>query len=111
VRERGYSVERLAEESTRVMEVIGSLRNSPAADAVRHRLSDVLSELVTPDYLPDEIGTDNVVVTVAAPVFDDIGSVTASVVACPDARMTAYRLSTVGEAVVAAANSIAKRFL
>lgn len=106
VRDRGYSVERLADESARMLDMLASLRDSPVTDSVRSTLGDVLAELITIDYLPDELGAANAVVTVAAPVFDAESRVVASVVACPDTRLSAAELAELGAATSRAARRI-----
>ncbi|MBO0852948.1 MAG: helix-turn-helix domain-containing protein [Nocardia sp.] len=98
VRERGYSVERLADDSGPVLEVLAALRHSPVTDPLRNRLGSMITDLITIDYLPDELGAENAVVTVAAPVFDG-DRVAAAVVACPDSRLSANGLIELGAAV------------
>lgn len=107
VRARGYSVERLVDDSTPMLEALSALRSSTVTDPLRHHLGAVIAELVTVDYLPDEVGAVNSVVTVAAPVFGPDGRVTASVVACPDARLSASELTALSGAIIAAADRIA----
>lgn len=107
IRVRGYAVERLADESARMLDIIASLRDSPVTDPVRSRLGDVLTELITIDYLPDELGPENAVVTVAAPIRTTSGHTVASIVACPDNRLTATELDTLGKAVTDTADQVA----
>lgn len=106
VRARGYAVERLADESAPMLEMISSLRHSPITDAIRTRLGDVLADLITIDYLPHELGADNAVVSIAAPVFDIDGRVVASLVACPDNHLSAQEVASLGDAVAAAAHAL-----
>lgn len=106
VRDRGYAVERLADDSGPMLDMMAALRRSPVTDTIRRRLDDVLGELIAIDYLPDELSDDLAVVTVAAPVFDHDGHVIASLVACPDNRLSVAELTQLGNATVAAANSI-----
>lgn len=105
VRARGYSVERLADESAPILEALAALRHSPVTDPLRNRLGSMITDLITIDYLPDELGTENAVVTVAAPIFA-AGRVVASVVACPDTRLSAHRLTELGAAITATAARI-----
>ncbi|MEU6561925.1 helix-turn-helix domain-containing protein [Nocardia nova] len=105
VRDRGYSVERLADESAPVLEALAALRHSPVTDPLRNRLATMITDLITIDYLPDELGEENAVVTVAAPIFAG-EEVVASVVACPDTRLSARRLTDLGTAVTATARRI-----
>lgn len=105
VRTRGYSVERLADEATPLLEALAALRDSPVTDPLRRRLGTLIADLITVDYLPHELGTENAVVTVAAPIFHG-DTVTAAVVACPDTRLTADALATLGAATVAAAHTV-----
>ncbi|WP_043651662.1 helix-turn-helix domain-containing protein [Nocardia thailandica] len=104
---RGYSVERLVDDSTPMLEALSALRSSTVTDPLRHHLGAVIAELVTIDYLPDEVGAVNAVVTVAVPVFGPDGRVAASVVACPDARLTATELTELAATITAAADRIA----
>ncbi|MFC4373247.1 IclR family transcriptional regulator [Nocardia halotolerans] len=106
IRARGYSVERLADDSTPVLEALAALRDSPVTSALRTQLSSAITELITIDYLPDELGPENAVVTVAAPIRDTDGAVIASVVTCPDTRLSTTELSNLGTATVAAAQRI-----
>lgn len=97
VRTRGYSVERLADDSAPMLEALAALRNSPVTDPLRNRLGTMIADLITIDYLPHELGPANAVATVAAPVF--LGStVTAAVIACPDSLMSAEELTALGAA-------------
>ncbi|MEU0543507.1 helix-turn-helix domain-containing protein [Nocardia sp. NPDC005978] len=103
---RGYSVERLADDSAPMLEALSALRHSPVTDPLRHRLSAMITELITIDYLPDELGENNAVVSVAAPIFGPAGAVIASVVSCPDAHLPAAALRELAAATVTAAESI-----
>ncbi len=105
VRARGYSVERLADESAPILEALAALRNSPVTDPLRHRLGGMIADLITIDYLPDELGAENAVVTVAAPIT--LGAtVTAALVACPDTRLSAEALAHLGTATKSAADTL-----
>lgn len=105
VRTRGYSVERLSDESTPVLEALAALRHSPVTDPLRNRLGSMITDLITIDYLPDELGADNAVVTVAAPIFAG-DRVVAALVACPDAHLSAERLTDLGAATTVTARAI-----
>ncbi|OXR44075.1 HTH-type transcriptional regulator KipR [Nocardia cerradoensis] len=107
VRDRGYSVERLADESAPILEALAALRNSPVTDPLRNRLGSMITDLITIDYLPDELGAENAVVTVAAPIFAG-DRVIAAVVACPDTRLSAQHLTTLGAAITATAEKITR---
>ncbi|WP_039777265.1 IclR family transcriptional regulator [Nocardia cerradoensis] len=107
VRDRGYSVERLADESAPILEALAALRNSPVTDPLRNRLGSMITDLITIDYLPDELGAENAVVTVAAPIFAG-DRVIAAVVACPDTRLSAQRLTDLGAAITATAEKITR---
>ncbi|MRH93361.1 helix-turn-helix domain-containing protein [Nocardia sp. SYP-A9097] len=106
IRTRGYSVERLADDSAPMLEALAALRHSPVTDPLRHRLSAMITELITIDYLPDELGEHNAVVSVAAPIFGADGEVVASIVVCPDTQLPAARLVELAEATVAAASAV-----
>ncbi|WP_024803710.1 helix-turn-helix domain-containing protein [Nocardia sp. BMG51109] len=95
VRTRGYSVERLTDDSAPMVEALAALRNSPVTDPLRNRLAAMITDLITIDYLPDELGEENAVVTVAAPIFQG-DTVAAALVACPDTRLSAAALSRLG---------------
>ena len=105
VRARGYSVERLADDSSPMLEALAALRNSPVTDPLRNRLGAMIADLITIDYLPDELGPENAVVTVAAPIFQG-PTVTAAVVACPDTRLSAQALTALGAATREIADSL-----
>lgn len=107
IRTRGYSVERLVDDSTPMLEVLAGLRDSPITAALRAQLGSVITELITIDYLPDELGPDNAVVTLAAPIRDRNGAVVAAVVSCPDTQLSAQALSELGTTTVATADRIA----
>ncbi|MGW4633585.1 IclR family transcriptional regulator [Nocardia sp. NPDC004415] len=106
IRSRGYSVERLVDDSTPMLEALAGLRDSPITAALRAQLGSVITELITIDYLPTELGAENAVVTLAAPIRDERGAVVASVVACPDTRLSSAELAGLGAATVAAAERI-----
>ncbi|MFB8004713.1 IclR family transcriptional regulator [Nocardia sp. NPDC056000] len=106
IRARGYSVERLADDSAPMLEALASLRNSPLTDPLRHRLSDMITELITIDYLPDELGDQNAVVSVAAPIFGADGDVVASLVVCPDTQLPAAQLTALAEAAITSADTV-----
>lgn len=106
IRARGYSVERLVDDSTPMLEALAGLRDSPITAALRAQLGSVITELITIDYLPDELGAENAVVTLAAPVRDGAGAVVAAVVSCPDTRLSTAALNDLGAATVAAADRI-----
>ncbi|MFE3542817.1 IclR family transcriptional regulator [Nocardia sp. NPDC059177] len=106
IRTRGYSVERLVDDSTPMLEALAGLRDSPITAALRAQLGSVITELITIDYLPDELGAENAVVTLAAPIRDERGTVVASVVACPDTRLSSRALAELGAATIAAAERI-----
>ncbi|MFE5289784.1 helix-turn-helix domain-containing protein [Nocardia sp. NPDC056611] len=103
---RGYSVERLADDSAPMLEALGALRHSPVTDPLRHRLSAMIADLITIDYLPDELGDQNAVVSVAAPIFSPDGPVIASIVACPDTNLSAAGLGDLAAATIAAADTV-----
>ncbi|WP_307817730.1 helix-turn-helix domain-containing protein [Nocardia acididurans] len=106
IRTRGYSVERLADDSAPMLEALASLRHSPVTDPLRHRLNALITDLITIDYLPDELTDQNAVVSVAAPVFASDGTVIASIVACPDTNLTATQLVDLADATIAAAETV-----
>ncbi|AYF79163.1 hypothetical protein D7D52_18665 [Nocardia yunnanensis] len=103
---RGYSVERLADESAPMLEALAALRHSPVTDPLRQRLSAMIADLITIDYLPDELTDRNAVVSIAAPVFAADGTVVASIVTCPDTNLSAARLRDLADATVAAATTV-----
>ncbi|WP_227983045.1 helix-turn-helix domain-containing protein [Nocardia spumae] len=107
VRTRGYSVERLADESVPMLEALASLRHSPVTDPLRNRLGAMIADLITIDYLPTELGEDNAVVTVAAPIFT-AGTVTAAIVSCPDGHLSATALAGLGDATRSAADRVSR---
>ncbi len=105
VRDRGYSVERLADESAPMLEALAALRNSPVTDPLRNRLGAMIADLITIDYLPNELGDENAVVTVAAPIH--LGdTVIAALVTCPDTRLSATQLAQLGTATATTAGTI-----
>ncbi|MEC3920138.1 IclR family transcriptional regulator [Nocardia sp. CDC160] len=103
---RGYSVERLADDSAPMLEALATLRHSPVTDPLRHRLSAMIADLITIDYLPDELTDHNAVVSIAAPIFSPTGTVIASVVACPDTNLSATRLRALADATIEAATTV-----
>lgn len=105
VRERGYSVERLTDDSAPVLEALAALRHSPVTDPLRNRLGGMITDLITIDYLPHELGADNAVVSVAAPIFAG-ERVVAAMVACPDTHLSADRLTGLGAALTGTAARI-----
>ncbi|WP_067717513.1 helix-turn-helix domain-containing protein [Nocardia yamanashiensis] len=108
IRTRGYTVERLADDSGPMLEALAALRNSPVTDPLRHRLSALIADLITIDYLPDELTDHNAVVSVSAPIFSPQGAVTASIVACPDSQLSAADLEALAAATVAAADTVTR---
>ncbi|WP_232535346.1 IclR family transcriptional regulator [Nocardia terpenica] len=105
VRHRGYSVERLADDATPMLEALAALRNSPVTDPLRHRLGTMIADLITIDYLPHELGPHNAVVTIAAPIH--LGpTVPAALVLCPDTHLSAPTLATLGTATKSAADTL-----
>ncbi|MFJ4657889.1 IclR family transcriptional regulator [Nocardia sp. NPDC088792] len=107
IRDRGYSVERLADDSAPMLEALTALRHSPVTDPLRHRLSSMITELITIDYLPHELGGHNAVVSIAAPIFTHESTVTASIVTCPDTNLTTPALLELASATKQAAEAIA----
>ncbi|GAB2705628.1 helix-turn-helix domain-containing protein [Nocardia thraciensis] len=105
VRTRGYSVERLADDSAPILEALAALRNSPVTDPLRHRLGGMIADLITIDYLPQELGEENAVVTVAAPIRHG-DTVSAALVACPDTRLSATALADLGSALESTADHL-----
>lgn len=105
IRDRGYSVERLADDSVPMLEALAALHNSPVTDPLRNRLGAMIADLITIDYLPDELGPANAVVSVAAPVFRGT-EVSAAVVACPDTLLSAEELTALGTATREVAASL-----
>ncbi|WP_459961056.1 helix-turn-helix domain-containing protein [Nocardia sp. IFM 10818] len=105
IRTRGYTVERLADDSAPMLEALAALRHSPVTDPLRHRLNALITDLITIDYLPDELTDHNAVVSVAAPLFT-ANRVTASIVACPDTNLSATDLETLAADTIAATRSI-----
>ncbi|MEC3958370.1 helix-turn-helix domain-containing protein [Nocardia sp. CDC153] len=106
IKSRGYSVERLADDSAPMLEALAALRHSPVTDPLRHRLSAMIADLITIDYLPDELTDHNAVVSLAAPLFAPDGTVTASLVACPDTNLSAARLESLATATIDAATRV-----
>lgn len=106
IRDRGYSVERLADESAPMLEALAGLRRSPVTDPLRHRLSAMIADLITIDYLPDELTDHNAVVSIAAPIFSPEGSVIASIVTCPDTNLSASGLRDLATATITAATAV-----
>lgn len=106
IRDRGYAVERLTPDHAKMLDTLSSLRDSPVSDSLRSRVDGLLSELTTIDYLADETVGTVAVVTVGAPIFDESGSVIASIVAVPDREMPAEELHRIGKAVTSAAESV-----
>ncbi|MFT3899090.1 MAG: helix-turn-helix domain-containing protein [Gordonia sp. (in: high G+C Gram-positive bacteria)] len=100
VADRGYSVERITDEHRAVMDSLAEMSSVPAS--LRSRVGALVSELAAIDYLPAELVGEVGAVTVGAPVFDG-DRVVASVVACPNATMSADDLDRVGRAAVASA--------
>lgn len=101
--ERGYSIERLTPEHTAVIDALGALDSVPGP--LRTRVSDLLSELTTIDYLPGELIGEVSAVTVGAPIVDD-GRVVAAIVSCPNSTMPAADLIDLGAATRAAADTV-----
>ncbi|GGK35093.1 hypothetical protein GCM10011591_03450 [Nocardia camponoti] len=106
IRDRGYSVERLVGDSGTMLEVLARLDNSTVTAPLRSQLGSAIADLITIDYLPDELTDDNPVVTVAAPVRDATGTVIAALVVCPDTRLTADALTAVGTNTSTAAATV-----
>ena len=69
-------------------------------------MGDLLSELTTIDYLPEEMTGDITAVTVGAPIFDTNGDVIASIVMCPETTMGATEFTRVGDATRSAADQV-----
>ncbi|MGV9713888.1 helix-turn-helix domain-containing protein [Gordonia sp. NPDC003424] len=104
IAERGYSIERRADEHLALLDALPSL--STASDQLRSRVGDILAELTRIDYLPDELAGDIDAVTVGAPVADRHGRVVASIVSCPMTTLPADDLRALGAATRAAADRV-----
>ncbi|GAB19967.1 putative IclR family transcriptional regulator [Gordonia effusa NBRC 100432] len=104
VAERGYSIERMSDDYVALMDALNSL--GTASDSLRSRMSDILTELTTIDYLADELHGEVPVITIGAPIFDDDGSVIAALVACPNATMATSAVVDVGRTVREAADEV-----
>ncbi|NNH72208.1 helix-turn-helix domain-containing protein [Nocardia uniformis] len=107
IRTRGYAVERLADDSAPMLEALTALRHSPVTDPLRNRLNAMITDLITIDYLPDELTDHNAVVSVSAPLFTAT-RVTASLVACPDTNLTAAQLESLAADTIAAAAAVTR---
>ncbi|MGJ0120354.1 helix-turn-helix domain-containing protein [Williamsia sp. MIQD14] len=89
VRDRGVTVENLGREATEVMAALHSVHRADSAPAVQRRIADLLIDLMTSDYRPEDLSGTVPTMSVAVPVAvaRDGGSpthrVTASLVACP----------------------------
>lgn len=103
VADRGYSIERMSDDYVALADAVNSL--GTVSDSLRARMGDMLAELTTIDYLPDELHGDVPVITVGAPIFDD-GVVVASLVACPRTTLPAVDVDAIGRAVRRAADDI-----
>ncbi|NMO04452.1 helix-turn-helix domain-containing protein [Gordonia sp. TBRC 11910] len=103
IAERGYSIERMTDDYVAVTDALNSLDS--VSDSLRSRMGDLLTELTTIDYLPDELHGDLPVITIGAPVFD-AEAVTASLVACPNRTMTPDALHDVGSRVRTTADGL-----
>lgn len=102
IRERGYTIERLAPEADQILDAIAPLRSSP----IRDQIGDVLSQLIEIDYLPDELVGDSIgAATIAAPIRRD-AAVIASLVVCTDATLPAAEVERIGAATIAAADRL-----
>ena len=111
IRDRGYAVERLTPDHAQMVDTLASLRNSPVSDSLRSRVDGLLTELTTIDYLADETVGQVAVVTVGAPIFDESGTVVASIVAVPDREMPADELHQIGDAIICAAGRVGEAHL
>lgn len=102
IRDRGYTIERLAPEADQILDAIGTLRSSP----IRDQIGDLLSQLIEIDYLAEEFTGDAIAAaTIAAPIRRD-GVVIASLVVCADATLPATEVERIGAAVAAAADQV-----
>ncbi len=100
VAERGYSIERVADEHRAMIDALTTMSSVPAP--LRDRVGELVSELSAVDYLPEELVGEVGAASVGAPVFAD-GHVVASVVACPSTTMSVDDLARIGATTVAAA--------
>ncbi|MGU3292788.1 helix-turn-helix domain-containing protein [Williamsia sp. M5A3_1d] len=92
VRDRGFTVENLGREATEVMATLHSVHRADSAPAVQRRVADLLIDLMTSDYRPEELSATVPTMSVAVPIasIGQVGAggshrVIASLVACPGA--------------------------
>ncbi|WP_082080420.1 helix-turn-helix domain-containing protein [Williamsia herbipolensis] len=104
VGDRGFSVENLGREATEVMATLHSVHRADSAPAVQRRIADLLIDLMTSDYRPEDLSGTVPTMSVAVPVatperIESDGShrVTASLVACPGATVDARRIDHIVE--------------
>lgn len=104
VADRGYSIERMSDDYVAFADAVNSL--GTVSDSLRSRMADILADLTTIDYLPDELRGEVPVITVGAPIVDAGGTVVASMVACPQTTLAAAEVERIGRAVCAAADHV-----
>jgi len=107
-RNRGYVIERLSAEYTRVYSALRTLDALGEPDAITVRLAGALAELSTVDYLPDELLGDSShpVATISAPIKDAQGTVTMSVTSAPFDILTPDTIGDIGARICITARQI-----
>ena len=116
IRDRGYSVERLGPEATEVMATLRAVHLTDASQPVRRRLADLLVDLMTSDYRPEDLDGDVRAMSVAAPVrttADRVANnrVMSSIVACPGDSLGGSALAALVGELQAAAGEIERALL
>lgn len=104
IRERGYSIERVTNDHAQVVAALDSIDG--VSEGLRSRVGDLLAELATIDYLPDEMTGEITAMTVGAPIFDATGDVVAAIVMCPGRSMATTEFTRMAEATRVAAEQI-----
>ena len=106
IRARGYSVDRLGDDTVQLLRTLTA--HPETTTSIAHRIAGSFAKSDVLDVLDGELRDGELyrVITVAAPVFDAGGTVRATVRAVPQRQLSAREISRYGEAAVSVAEAI-----
>jgi len=106
IRTRGYSVERLGDDTVQLLQAFAAVPES--TESIARRIAGRFAESAALDVLDGELADGELyrVFTIAAPVFDPDSTVTATVRIVPPRHLSAREISRYGVTAVSVADAI-----
>ena len=106
IRSRGYSVDRLGEDTAHLLRTLSTAPET--TQSIAHQIAETFAESTVLDVLDGELRDGELyrVITVAAPVFDADAAVCATVSIAAQRRLSAREIERYGDAAVAVGAAI-----